>query len=379
MDDDGVVRLRWERSARTIGLSFEVYRGQQAGFAPAKETLLTETQLFEHTDTEAQPGAQHYALVLISDEQRSSPIRAMVTVPPPAPPVAPKALTATPAPGRVELVWQDDGKPGVRYDVCRAPAGTEEFKPLTAAPIALSRYSDTQAQDGVTYAYTVRAISRRGAESAPSAAVVGAPLPEAKEPVFVAAFSQNMIATLPGGAAVPGKVQGKAAVADGMLDVRQAGHVAFDHRSEFDLSRRLSMECWVYFTQPGEMPVVVSCGLWNQAGWFLQRIGGVWRWHVGGLDCDGGRPAPGRWIHVVGTCDGQTARLFEDGKQVAEKIGAVNAAPFAGALHVGQYSGGPGPGFQVTGYIAGVKVYNRVMQPQEITAAQQAPPPAPKP
>ena len=62
--------------------------------------------------------------------------------------------------------------------------------------------------------------------------------------------------------------------------------------------------------QPGRMPVVVSCGVWNQAGWFLQRLGGVWRWHVGGVDCDGGQPAEGRWMHLAAVYDGQSLRLY---------------------------------------------------------------------
>jgi hypothetical protein len=53
---------------------------------------------------------------------------------------------------------------------------------------------------------------------------------------------------------------------------------------------------------------------------------------VGGIDCDGGQPALGRWIHLVGTYDGRTARLFEDGKLVGEKTGAANTAPWRATL-----------------------------------------------
>ncbi|MCY3023756.1 MAG: hypothetical protein NTW87_32650, partial [Planctomycetota bacterium] len=378
VDSEGVVRLSWERSARTIGLLAELHRGSSGEFVPARETLLTTTGLFRHADAEAQAGAQHYALVLFSGEEHCAPIRAVVRVPPPAPPPAPTALAATPAPGRVELRWKDDGKGGVRYIVCRAAAGTEDFKRLTTEPIGVPEYSDTQGAEGTKYAYTVRAISRRGAESAPTAAAVAAALPEAKEPVFVAAFSQNTNATLLDGSSLPGKANGKASVANGVLDVRQGGCVTFERRPEFDLSRRLSVECWVYFAQAGEMPVIVSCGIWNQAGWFLQRLGGAWRWHVGGMDCDGGQPAPGRWIHLVGTFDGHTARLFENGKQVAERGGTANLGSWPGALHIGQYSGGPAPGFQVTGYIAGVKIYNRVLPVEDAAKGCQSAPPQPK-
>ena len=117
------------------------------------------------------------------------------------------------------------------------------------------------------------------------------------------------------------------------------------------------------------MPVVVSCGLWNQAGWFLQQIGGHWRWHVGGIDCDGGRPTPGAWMHLVAVYDGQTARLFQDGVPVAETAGQAVTARWPGDLHVGQYSGSPGPPYQVHGRIAGVKIYHR---PLDAAAAADA-------
>jgi hypothetical protein len=79
-----------------------------------------------------------------------------------------------------------------------------------------------------------------------------------------------------------------------------------------------------------------------------------------------------RWVHVVAACDGHTARLYEDGKLVAEKSGVVNAAPWTGALHIGQYSGGAGPQYQVNGCIAGVRIYNRVLTAQDAEAAHQA-------
>ena len=89
---------------------------------------------------------------------------------------------------------------------------------------------------------------------------------------------------------------------------------------------------------------------------------------MGGIDCDGGRPAEARWFHLVATYDGRTARLFENGKLVAEKAGTANPAPWPGDLHVGQYSGQPGPEFQSTGRITGVKIYHRPLDAAEVAA-----------
>jgi hypothetical protein len=396
VDANCIVHLSWERSARTIGLSAELHRAPQAAptpdFKPSKETLLVATDLFQHDDPGAEQGPQHYALILLGDSVsafspplqappapvRSTPIRATVSVPPPPAPAAPPGLKATPAPGRVDLQWQETPGSGARYNIYRAKAGANGFVRLNPEPTPELRYADATAPDGVQHTYTVRAVSLRGAESEPAAPVAAAPLAEVKEPVFVAPFAENADATLFGAPqAAPtakGTLHGKARVANGALDVSRGGHATFDHRPEFDLGQRLSIECWVSLAQGGTMPVVLSCGHWNQAGWFLQWIGGAWRWHVGGIDCDGGKPEPGRWIHVVGTFDGQTARLYQDGRLVAEKAGAAILTVWQGPLHVGQYSGAPGPEFQVSGQIRGLKVYSRVLKPPEAAAAAQPKP-----
>jgi hypothetical protein len=379
VDADCIVHLGWERSARTLGLSAEVYRGAEAGFAPSKDTLLAATPLFALADAQAEQGPQHYALVLCSDGQRSTPIRAAVTVPPPQPPPAPAGLRAASAPGRVDLRWSGTEGATLLYHVYRAKAGTEEFQRLTPEPTPALSYSDPAAAEEGKHAYTVRAINRRGAESAPAPAVEAAALPEAKEPVFVARFAEGLDATLLGGGSARGSAHGKARVGGGALDLRQGGYVTFPHRPDFDLGGRLSIECWIRFEREAQMPVVLSCGHWQRAGWFLQRIGGGWRWHVGGIDCDGGKPAPKRWTHLVGSYDGQTARLYQDGRLVAEKRGAAIRTPWKGPLHVGQYSGGPGPQYQVLGWMANVRVYARVLPAKDVAAAAETRPADPTP
>ena len=370
MDAEGTVHLSWERSARTIALTAEVHRGGSGGFTPGEKTLIATTPRFEHADANAPIGRQHYALVLISGTERSAPIRAAVTVTPPPPPPAPTGLAAAPAPGLVELHWL--GPAGMAYHVYRAKAGGGEPQRITASAVRLRSYSDAPPAAKVEHAYTVRAVNRRGVESAASNAVSAAALPETREAVFAAAFTGSAEAMRHGGGPVRGKLHGKAKVGPSGLDLRAGGYVTFPHRPEFDLSGRISVECWVHAGRGGSMPVVVSCGVWQQAGWFLQRIGRGWRWHVGGIDCDGGKPAPGRWTHLVCTFDGQTARLFQDGRPVAEKAGSAIQTPWPGPLHVGQYSGGPAAQYQVRGTIRGLKVYRRALGPADAAAAARA-------
>ena len=79
-------------------------------------------------------------------------------------------------------------------------------------------------------------------------------------------------------------------------------------------------------------------------------------------------------MHVAGTFDGRTLRLFQDGKPVAERTGAVNPAPWRGELHVGQYSGGPAPQYQVNGRIANLAIYHRPLPAEEVAELAKQPP-----
>ena len=124
------------------------------------------------------------------------------------------------------------------------------------------------------------------------------------------------------------------------------------------------------------MPVVISAGHWQQRGWFLQRIGASWRWHVGGIDCDGGQAVPmGRWTHLAAMYDGSKAVLFQDGNPAAQKAGEPVRASWDGGLFVGHYSGDQSAPFQVHGLMGGVKYYVRPLTAEEAARSFQAGPP----
>jgi len=376
-DDDGIAALSWPWSADTIGLTFEVHRGDREDFAPCPQTLLSTTTRFRHEDPDARAGRQHYALLAIANGHRSQPARAAVTVPSPARPRAPTGLEATAKPGEVVLTWDLANKANLRFNVYRAKAGSGELEKLNDEPVLDETYVDVVPAAGVTYQYVVRAISRRGLESGVSSLVAAAALPERRAPVFAVRFDRKVNARLMDDVVLKAKTHGKAKIADGTLDLRAGGHVSFPHKPEFDLASRLSVECSVYLDQAGQSPVVVSCGQWNGTGWFLQKLGGTWRWHLGGVDCDGGKPEVGRWVHVVATFDGRQARVYQDGVEVASKSCSPNPAPYTGSLLIGQYSPGPAPSYQVTGRVADVKIYRRTVRQKQAEAMFKAARPQP--
>ena len=366
VDSDGFVQLRWEQSARTIGLRAELHKSPQRGFVPGPDTRLLETTSFRCADREAPVGRIYYALVLVSGEERSDPIRAVVDVPQPQPPSPPLGLSARPVPGAVELRWQHSGDHRALYAVYRADAGSVDFERLTPQPFPALHYRDGAVTGGSRYVYTVRTVDRRGLESTAATTVSAAPLARILTPVFVAGFDKDLGAVLRGGSIAKGTEHGAARVGDDALDLSRGGHVTFEHRPAFDVGRSLSVACRVRLSdQPAAMPVVISCGHWQRAGWFLQRFGSGWRWHVGGVDCDGGTPTPERWTQLLATFDGETARLFQDGRLVAEQAGTAKQAKWPGPLHVGQYSGGVAPRYQVSGRIADVRIYDRALTSEE--------------
>ena len=357
-DDSGAVTLSWERSARTIGLTSELHRSSRAGFTPGEETILARTELYRHVDWEAPEGRQHYALILVDREKRrSKPATVSVMVPPPRSPPTPTDVKAEPVPGGVKLTWTGCEDIRVRYQVCRRAREGGEFVKITPPELAEFKYFDAAGEAEKPYAYAVRSISRRGLESELTSPVTAAALPEIREALFTASFAEKPEAELYGGGLAAGKLNGKAVLTANALDLRKGGYVTFAHRPEFNLAGKFSMKCRVKITEITQMPVIVSCGHWRQAGWFLQRIGRGWRWHVGGIDCDGGKPALGEWTELTGTFDGERACLYQDGKLVREVFGSASRSAWEGALHIGQYSGGPQTQYQLVGQISSVEIF----------------------
>lgn len=367
-DDDGIVRLTWERSARTIGLGAEIHRSPRQDFTPSNATLLATTNRFDYCDMLAPTGRQFYALVLASDAKRSQPSYASVSVPRPTPPRAPASLQAVPGSCSIRLDWEAPSGGCAGYNVYRRQAGTKELRKLTDKLVRLPFFADGGLETRVPYEYVVRAVSARGLESRPSKTVTASAV-IIKEPVFAVASGQGARGIMYDGESLSGTKHGKAQFADSILELKEAGHLTFAHRSEFELGQPLSVECWVWLDQAGKSPVLVSCGEWRGAGWFLQRLGERWRWHVGGVDCDGGKPVVGRWFHLAAIYDGQNLRLCEDGVVVAEAKGPVKTEAWPGELHIGQYSAKPGDDFRVTGRIAGVKIYHRPLAGAELAEA----------
>ncbi len=362
VDESAVVRVSWRRSAATIGLSAEVHRAETKNFTPSADTRIAETTLFHYRDLKAPPGTHHYAVILTDGDERSAPACAAADVPETPPPAAPVKLAATPGSYYISLAWEAGSSKPLTYHVYRG-RGDGPFEKITAEPVGARSFTDTTAEPGVTRAYRVRAVDRRGAESEPSN-TASAAAKKTETPVF--SIDDDVPFT--------GKTHGKAAVQGAVLDFRRGGHATIAHRRECELARFFAVECWVNLDRKDQMPVLLSAGRYARVGWFLQAISGRWRWHADGVSCDGGTAVAGKWVHLAATLEDGHMRLYQDGRQVATTAGPRQTGTWGKGLFIGQYSGAPGPPYQVTGRIADVKIYHRPLKPAEIAKKAQTPP-----
>lgn len=364
---DGTVELSWRRTIETIGFQYELHRHDSARFAPDQATYLGLTTAGRYVDTSAASGKQVYALVITKDTQKGAPSFAVVDVPQPAPPNPPAGLAAKPAPGEVGLTWNAALQPNVRYHIFRKQAGDDEIEQLTEEPVASATFFDLSVEPDTEYVYTVRSVDRCGQVSDVSPSATAVPLPLIREPVFAAPMANDTAGRLLDGRMIKGQVRGNARVVDGALRLGEGGYVAFGHQPEFDIRHDLTIECWVRVDDPAKMPVIMACGEYMRTGWFLQYYGGRWRWHVGGVSCDGGKAIANVWVHLVGTFDGRRAQLYQSGRLVADTPCVPNRTPWTGPLHIGQYAR-VSPDYQVKGLISGVKFYQRALSAKEIAA-----------
>lgn len=394
VDENGCVRLSWEASARMIGLVAEIHRGADAAFSPGEATRVGRTERSGFCDTNPPPGTAYYAVVFVSDPaetcgtcksgavldyqheegkagvqalrgercplssfvpQRSAPSRAAVEVPAALPALRVEGLEAEPLEGRVALRWSPAGAPGVTtYDVYGLAEGAGEApQRLNVLPLRGTAFTDALFHAGRASRYAVVARAPRRSEAALPAAdawVSARALPARRQPVFRLEAGAAGV-SLRGGARLEGDV----------LDLAKGGCAAFATPSGFASDGPFSFALDVRFDEAGQMPVVLGFGVFNGPGWFLQKFGGRWRFHLGGVSCDGGRVPLGEWVRVVGVYDGKMARMYQNGQRVAEAEVPAAPAAYGQACLVGQYTAQQEAAYQLNGQIRSVALYARAL------------------
>ncbi|HOH33384.1 MAG TPA: glycoside hydrolase family 99-like domain-containing protein [Candidatus Hydrogenedentes bacterium] len=189
------------------------------------------------------------------------------------------------------------------------------------------------------------------------------------DPVALDYSGHRLGGTLDGASRAPG-IDGNALVCDG-------GAVTVPARPLLSLETAMSVECWVCTGLAGQ-----------QNTWFLNRVfsGGTWTgYRMGVLD---GKPCfeiplspwshhlkadvdlpTGRWVHLAGTFDGQTLRIYVDGEPrgAMERPGPITPNSFP--LVLGNFAAGHDSHF--TGLLDEVKLYARALTAGEVRERYQ--------
>ena len=192
----------------------------------------------------------------------------------------------------------------------------------------------------------------------------------ADAPVAFDASGHRLGGELIGVARVPGIVGGAIECAGGVVVVPDDPRLS--------VPEAITIDCWVKADVPGQ-----------HNRWIVNRVFGGGEntgYRLGVLE---GKPcfevpqtawshhlvAPeslplGRWVHLAGTFDGQTMRLFVDGAEVASlpRPGPINRSHFD--LMIGGFAPGSQANFQ--GLVDEVRLFSRALTAEEVRASRDA-------
>ncbi|MDD4175286.1 MAG: LamG domain-containing protein, partial [Kiritimatiellae bacterium] len=168
---------------------------------------------------------------------------------------------------------------------------------------------------------------------------------------------------------------GRAPGIDGSALVCNGGSAMIAPDTALSPSNAFSVACWVKTERAGQKHV-----------WFINRIFGGSTSSGFRLGLQDGRPcfgvpvtsfshhltgkAPlpvGRWVHLAGTFDGQTMRLYMDGAEQGALARPGPLPPNGRPLCLGNYDAGHAAHF--TGLLDEVKLYGRALSADEVRGA----------
>jgi hypothetical protein len=154
-----------------------------------------------------------------------------------------------------------------------------------------------------------------------------------------------------------------------------------------DFTNQITVTAWVF---PNVSPTGFKVAVSRQIGTLLHpdqfylgfgpEDGGMhYKWHLGTDDSGtlregdiySGVPDSNRWIHMAGTYDGTTMRLYIDGIEIEDRALTGNIRVDSNPITVGGEENGPSPqdvDGEFEGLIDEVRIYNRALTETEIKA-----------
>ncbi len=178
-----------------------------------------------------------------------------------------------------------------------------------------------------------------------------------------------------------GEVIGNARQTEGVkgkaLDLRQGGYLKLtDAAKPVAFAGPFSI---AFFVRPapwdknGQMPVLLSKGIWDADGYLIQYFQGAVRSCIGHSDClDAGDLEAGRWTHLCVTYDGRTLTLYLDGEMTGSREMAATLAATNLPLRIGAYTEpADDPDYGFRGCIDELSFYSGVLDEAQIRTLAQ--------
>jgi hypothetical protein len=356
-----LARLTWEDVPCA---HFEVHRSMKHPFTPSEETLLAEWPWTTFDDIVTPNTTYDYAVIAVDDAGQRGEAAFSPQLPVGDFPLAkaPGHVKATPGPGRVTLTWEKPAGPVKGYAAFMLVGGDVWQRVSGEAPLVRTQFIVGGLDEQTERRFQVRCVDRGGRLGEASAEIRATPLPVPREPVIATGFDSMKAET-----GQQGKLAGKAALENSVLDVRQGGWIAYPRENMLQLSGPITVEFWANIDRVEGIPVMLSFGHWEGPGYWVQLIGGKIRWYLPvQKHLDVPAPSTGEWHHICCTYDGLVSRVYVDGKPAGSReIGSIDLTPWGGELRIGQYSDIDDQ-FQTLGQIDDVRIYQRALSAEEI-------------
>jgi len=132
------------------------------------------------------------------------------------------------------------------------------------------------------------------------------------------------------------------------------GWIEVPHDPLMEMQHGMTLEFEFQADDVGRMPVILSHGQWQAAGWFVQILGGRLIIRTPQGDASGPAINKGTWYAVQWDYDGDRHRLRVNGQE-AQPLQPIPPAPTQCVLRIGQYQQ-VGPDFQFVGRIRNVRI-----------------------
>ena len=175
----GVLELRWEASADSGVVGYDLYRSTSPDgpFDKITQTPINDTF---YTDTGLTNGQEYFYRVVAVDalNNPSAPVEGSGVPTDTTPPATPEGLAVTDpsTSDQLDLRWTPNTESDLAgYFIYRSEAPDSPYEKVAFVPAGSSSYRDGWLALGYTYHYRISAVDTTGNESSPSATVSGAP------------------------------------------------------------------------------------------------------------------------------------------------------------------------------------------------------------